>query len=189
MYWQGTFALFFFFFLRCAKEKLGIFLSLSLLCVCTYPPASPGFVLFNGCLFSHLYRYTLVCVYYYSYIGLFSLCPVHIRAYESYERDRQFRITRQTKGFYSLSYLALSLLRLSSPDRMTLSLIPLRLHRCIRYVCIYIYTIFSNISFYYYSLFILSYYLNWVVLYNSPTRGSRNLPPSTSLVQCFYCDR
>lgn len=110
----------------------------------------------------------------------FSVCPVvHIRAYESYERDRQFRITRQTKGFlFSLSYRALSLLRLSSPYRMTLSLIPV----CVC-VCGYVYTYTEHFFYYYYySLFYsLIYYLNWIVLYNFPeTQGRAQSAASTS---------
>jgi hypothetical protein len=102
---------------------------------------------------THTYVYVLLFrTVGYSFSLSVSVCPVvHIRAYESYERDRQFRITRQTKGFlFSFSLLsgALSLLRLSSPYRMTLSLIPV----CVC-VCGYVYTYTEHFFSYYYSLF------------------------------------
>ena len=94
------------------KEKLSrrIFLSLSLssLCVFVYPPASSGFVLFNGCLFSHLYRYTYcmcVCVYYCSYSGLFSvLCAQSIYScvWKAMRGTDSFVLLGKPKGFYSL---------------------------------------------------------------------------------------
>jgi hypothetical protein len=129
--------------------------SLSLFCLFVYPPASAqSFVLFNGRLFSHLYRYTYVRMYYYFVqwviLSLFLSLSVCVPSSTVFVR---MKATRGTDSFvllgkpkvflFSFSLLsgALSLLRLSSPYRMTLSLIPVCVSVCAR-IRIHIYRTF-----------------------------------------------
>lgn len=141
-------------------EQEDISLSLSSLCVFVYPPASSGFVLFNGCLFSHLYRYTYVyvcTVYYTVFVQWVIFCLVCAQSIfvrmKSYERDRQFRITRQTKRFlFSLIWRSLCS---SYPTRIRWHLVLFGLYIIYRW-CVYSYSYHTFEHIFLFFFFILS---------------------------------
>jgi hypothetical protein len=101
------------------RRSWGGYFSLSLFCLFVYPPASAqSFVLFNGRLFSHLYRYTYVYVCTtISYSGLFpfSVCVCPVVLYSCVWKLREGQTvsyySANQRFFYSLSlsYRALSL--------------------------------------------------------------------------------